>query len=83
MITAQQIRAGRALVRWSAQELADGTELGLSTVQRMESGDGIPSASAPNLAKVQAALEGAGVVFLDATGEHGPGVAVRLPKAKR
>jgi transcriptional regulator with XRE-family HTH domain len=76
MLTGTQIRAARAIKRWSAQELAEAAGVGISTVQRMESVDGVPSASAKNLDAVQKALEAAGVVFVDANG-LGPGVRLR------
>lgn len=76
MITGAQIRAGRALLRWSAQKLADAADLGLSTVQRMENFDGVPSASGKNLDAVQRVLASAGVEFIDQNG-GGPGVRLR------
>ena len=76
MITADQIRAARARVKWSAQDLADKTSLGLSTIQRMEKAEGVPSSSGKNLADVQDALEAAGVIFIPGNGE-GPGVRLR------
>ena len=77
MLTADQIRAARALVRWSAQELAQKAGIGISTVQRMENAEGVPSASGKNLAAIQCALESAGVVFIP---ENGGGPGVRLKK---
>ena len=73
MLTSDQIRAARALLRWSAQKLAEEVGLGISTIQRMEAASGVPSASARNLDAVRRALEAAGVVFIDANG-GGPGV---------
>lgn len=80
MITGAQIRMARAYLRWSAQELARQAGVGISTVQRMEAQDDVPSASTRNLSAVQRALEAAGIVFVDANG-LGPGV--RLKNAKR
>lgn len=76
MLSSAQIRAARALVRWSAQELADKAGVGISTVQRMENAEGVPSASGKNLAAIQQALEAAGVIFIASNGE-GPGVRLR------
>ncbi len=73
MLTSDQIRAARALLRWSAQKLAEEVGLGISTIQRMEAALGVPRASARNLDAVQRILEAAGVVFIDANG-GGPGV---------
>ena len=77
MLTGAQIRAARGLVRWSAAELAKQAGLGVSTIQRMEKSDGVPSASASNLAAVQKALETGGVAFIP---ENGGGPGVRLKK---
>ncbi len=77
MITSDQIRGARALLRWSAQELATNAEVGISTVQRMEGAEGVPSASARNLAAVQGVLEVAGVEF---TNGDVPGVRLRRDK---
>lgn len=79
MLTAEQIRAGRALVRMSAQELADKAGVGISTVQRMEGAEGVPSASTKNLEAVERALQQAGVEFI---AENGGGPGVRLAKRK-
>ena len=76
MLTSDQIRAARALLRWPAQKLADQAKLGISTIQRMEAASGVPVASARNLDKVQRVLEAAGAVFIDENG-GGPGVRLR------
>ncbi len=64
----------RSALRWTAQELAEKAGIGWATVQRMEQGDGVPTASAKNLDAVQRALESAGVIFTNG-GE--PGVKLR------
>ena len=75
MITGAQIRMARGYLRWSVRELAEKTNLGDSTIQRMEAVDGVPAASARNLAAVQSAFVTAGVEFID---ENGGGPGVRL-----
>lgn len=76
MLTSDQIRAARALLRWSAEELARESGVGLSTIRRIENAAGVPSASGKNLAAIQEALEKAGVLFIAANG-NGPGVRLR------
>ena len=76
MLRSEQIRAARALVRWSAQNLADKSGVSWKTIQRMESQDGVPSATARNIEKIQRTLEDAGVIFIDENDE-GPGVRLR------
>ncbi len=74
MLTSDQIRSARAMLRWSAQKLATKAGVGVSTVQRMENAVGVPSASGKNLDAVQRALEAGGVTF---TNGDEPGVKLR------
>jgi hypothetical protein len=76
MLTSDQIRAARALVRWSARELAEKASLSLPTIQRIEVATGIPSTSAKTLDAIERALAAAGVEFIDENG-GGPGVRLR------
>ncbi len=75
MITADQIRAARALVRWSARVLAEMSGVSLPTIQRMESANGVPTGLSKTLEAIERALEKAGVEFID---ENGGGPGVRL-----
>ena len=75
MITEKQIKAGRALVDWTAKDLADKSGVSLATIQRMESAGGTDSARGENLKAVQKALEDAGIQFIP---ENGGGAGVRL-----
>jgi len=77
-ITGTQIRAARAVVRWSARELAERAGVGLATVQRAEAVDGDPPTTRGNQRLIRTALEAAGVVFTDPNG-MGPGVRLREP----
>src|SRR5438270_3140729 len=79
VLTGAQIRAGRALLGWSAATLAERAGVSYPTVQRAETADGVPRMKAPNLYAIQRALEAGGVVLLD-PGEQrdgGPGVRLR------
>ncbi len=78
MITAEQIRAARALLRWSAQDLANRSGIGFRTIQRFESESGVPGSRSKNLMTIRKVLEDAGVVFIDQNG-GGPGVRLRDP----
>lgn len=80
MIISDQIRAARALLRWTAQDLADQAILGISTIHRMEQSHGVPKVATQNLIAVQRALEAGGVRFLPANG-NGPGVCLTRDKA--
>jgi transcriptional regulator with XRE-family HTH domain len=73
LITSDQIRAARALLRWSGRDLAEKTGLGFSTLMRLEVLDGVPSAQAKTLETIQRAFEKAGVEFIGSP-EEGAGV---------
>ncbi|MCO5966274.1 transcriptional regulator [Sinorhizobium meliloti] len=77
VITGAQIRAARALVRWTAEELANTSSVGLSTIRRAEAEDGLPAITTANLKLIRIALESAGIEFIP---ENGGGVGVRFKK---
>jgi transcriptional regulator with XRE-family HTH domain len=70
------LRAGRALLGWSAEVLAQAATIGVATVRRAEMGD--ERVTYETKAALVAALQNAGVVFLDEEGE-GLGVFLRAP----
>lgn len=74
MIVPTQCRAGRALLGWSQQELADRAKVGVVTVRQFEAGAAQPRNA--TLDVLCRALEAAGVIFIDENGE-GPGVRLR------
>ena len=78
---AHQIRAARALVRWSARELAERAGVSLPTIQRIEAADGLPSTSVKTLDAIRRALEEAGVEFTPGRDDNGgPGVRLKQPR---
>ncbi len=79
MLTAEQIRGARGMLRWSATKLAEMSGVSLPTIQRMESVQGVPKSLSTNLQAIQSALEDAGVVFIDQGEESGPGVRLKDP----
>ena len=80
MITSNQIRAARALIRWSAADLASASGVGSATIKRMEVMEGVPSGNVKTLLALKAALESAGVEFVG-TPDDRPGV--RLVASKK
>ena len=76
-ITGAQIRAARALVRWSAEDLAVAASVGVATVRRAEAGDGVPPTTTANRKAICGALETAGIEFIP---ENGGGPGVRLAR---
>jgi hypothetical protein len=79
-LSGAQIRAARALLRWSAADLAMQSALGANTVRRAEVVDEETSLTAANELAIRRALEAGGVEFID---ENGGGPGVRLKWAKR
>ena len=69
------MRAGRALLRWSAEDLAKRAKVGVATVRRAEATDGRLSITEANCEAIAQALA-AGVIFVEENGE-GPGVRLR------
>lgn len=78
MITGPQIRAARALLGWSAAELADRAGVSYPTVQRAESAAGIPAMKTTSMLAIQRQLEAGGVLFLDPGANRDGGAGVRL-----
>ena len=75
-ITGAQLRAARALLRWSADDLAEKSTIGVATIRRAEGREGPLGVTAANEFAIRSALEFAGVIFVDENGE-GPGVRLR------
>jgi transcriptional regulator with XRE-family HTH domain len=74
-ITSAQCRAGRALLKWSRDELARTSRVALRTIIDFERDARAPrEATLDSLAR---ALESAGVIFVE---ENGAGPGVRLRK---
>ena len=67
IISIAQIRAARALLRWTALDLADASGVGVSTIRRIEVVDGTPLTHMRTLLAIQDALEAAGVEFIESS----------------
>jgi transcriptional regulator with XRE-family HTH domain len=81
MLTPAQPRAARAIVGWSREELAEKSGMSAQAIREFELGS-----SDPKMGTVQRwkrALEAAGVKFIDADDQDGPGVRLRGSKVKR
>jgi transcriptional regulator with XRE-family HTH domain len=81
MITPAQLRAARALLDWTREDLAGESGVAAVTAIGFEHGKTDPKIS--TLYKWRHALEAAGVRFIDADDQDGPGVRLRSPKGKR
>ena len=57
MLTGLQIRAARALLRWSAEKLAEAADVAVTTVRRFELEDGTPSGNIRTIGAIKRTLE--------------------------
>ncbi len=80
MITTEQIRAARAILRITVLELSEKSGVGVATIKRLEAGRGVPSVHTRTLEEIQKALNVMGVEFVG-TPDDRPGV--RLISSQR
>ncbi|HVZ68737.1 MAG TPA: helix-turn-helix domain-containing protein [Rhizomicrobium sp.] len=82
MITANQLRAARALLGLDQRQLSLLAGLSVPTIQRMEASTGVIRGNVDSLTKLIAALDAAGVELLnDNSISYGGGRGVRLRAA--
>src|SRR5712675_654622 len=83
IIVPAQIRAARAMLDWSQEDLAEKSEVSLSTVRDVESQRRPLDTSAA--AEIHRTLENAGVIFIPGSPDAGPGVrlVVGRPAVRR
>ncbi len=74
MLIGTQVRMARAAVGWGVRELAEKASINPNTVSRIENGG---DALGSTLDRIQAALENAGVIFINRNEEGGPGVRLK------
>ena len=80
-MTGEQIRAARALLKWSARKLAEESGIGWATIQRLESKNGPLAGYAETHVALRTTLEAQGIQFLESgNASEGPGVALKLEK---
>jgi len=77
MITAEQLRGARAMLRWEQGKLSEASGVSVPTIKRMEAGTGAVRGTYENVSAVRAALEAAGVMFTEADDVAGHGVRLR------
>lgn len=77
MISSSQVRAAKALLRWSGEDLASKSGVSLSTIRRVEASECVPeSQNVKTLMLIKKALEDGGVEFIGSP-EDRPGVRLR------
>lgn len=74
-ILPQQIRAARALIDWTREDLANASGVTVRTLARIESSQTLPRPA--TLQAISSALEAAGIEFISQNG-GGPGVRLAL-----
>ena len=78
-VSIRQIKAARALLDWSQEELALAAGISIPTIKRLEAGEGELGGRSETGDKIRNALNLAGIDFIH---ENGGGAGVRLRKAK-
>ncbi len=79
MLSAAQMRAGRALLGWDQRQLADASGVSLPTIRRMEASEDNVRGNVETLVKVVEALEHGGLSLIPAgQASEGGGRGVRL-----
>ena len=81
MLHSAQIRAARALLSWSQEDLSAAAGVALGTVYKLEKAHGPATANMSTLLRIEAAFQRAGVRFI-AEDERG-GVGLRLTQSHR
>jgi hypothetical protein len=76
-LTSAQIRAARALIRWTAEDLAKNSTVSVTTIRRAELTESRTVMTRVNDRVIRRTLEAAGVEFIDENGDAGPGVRLR------
>jgi hypothetical protein len=79
-VSVRQIKAARALLDWSQDDLATAAQISTPTVKRLEAQDGPLGGRSETGNKLRFALEQAGIQFID---ENGGGPGVRLHRSRR
>lgn len=65
MVTAEQIKAARALLNWGQRELAEASNLSVPTIKRVEASKGAIRSTYSTVLAIKAALEEAGIEFIN------------------
>jgi transcriptional regulator with XRE-family HTH domain len=75
-VSIRQIKAARALLAWSQEELATAARISVPTIKRLEASDGPLGGRVGTGNMIRTALEAAGIEFIEENG-GGPGVRLR------
>ena len=75
-VSVEQVKAARALLRWSQRDLARASGVSEPTIKRIEAKPGPLTGRPSTISAIRVALEKAGVLFIEENG-GGPGVRLR------
>lgn len=81
-VSIRQVKAARALLGWSQEELARAADVSLPTIKRLEAQEGELGGRSETGDKIRQSMQRAGVEFIDENG-GGAGVRLRKPTEKR
>ena len=79
-LTGRHIRAARGLIGWTAQDLADASQVGVATIRRAEAEDGPVRMIAGNVSALIRAFENQGVILIEENG-GGAGARMKAPES--
>src|SRR5947209_5806050 len=79
-VSIRQIKAARALLDWSQEQLASAADVSIPTIKRLEANDGLLGGRGPTGEKILNSLVAAGVEF---TNGDQPGVRLTRAAAAR
>jgi len=77
ILTSEQVRAARMLLRWAQQDLARESGVSLATIKRLEAKPGPIEAHRPTISAMEGAFDRGGVELIP---ENGGGMGVRLKR---
>jgi predicted transcriptional regulator len=81
-VSIRQLKAARALLAWSQEQLAAAADVSVPTIKRLEAEEGLLGGRSATGTKIRSALESAGIEFIDENG-GGPGVRLRKRQQKK
>ena len=76
-LLALHIKLARVCLDWDQMDLAKKTGLSDQTIRRMEGSAGAVRGTYENVQRVKKTLEQAGIMFIEADADGGPGVRLR------
>ena len=79
-VSIRQIKAARALLNWSQEQLAHAAGISIPTIKRLEAQDGQLGGREETAMRILGSMRAAGIEFID---ENGGGLGVRLKKPTR